>query len=175
MRHRASLSFHESDQEAGLVPKGRKNDPALRNSRAETPKQEMARLIRVVAGPASAGERDYQLITKAARRLNDDLPPFQQLSERRARSYWYEEIEDVPSHHMDRARLLAPDQPIEEAINVLQAAKRRINHELERLLDEALGDSPDAAVDRRLLVDRRRDPASDARLVVRQTRLMHSK
>lgn len=142
MRHRSS-DFQppndpsgESDVDGISIPKGRKFLPLLR---IETPAEEMGRLIRVVAGNAAAGEKDYQLIARAARRMNVELKGNQQIGERRARAYWYSEIEDVPSHHMDRARELTFLHPIDEAINAIEAVQAYLNTKLERLLDEVTG------------------------------------
>lgn len=150
----------ESDVDSISAPKGRNSNPPVR---IETPAKEMARLLRSIGGKAVAGEPDYLLIDKAARRFNHGLPGAQQIGERRARSYWFGEIADVPSHHMDRARALAESTPIEEAINVLRAAKLSIDRRLEELLDEVVSGVPNDSMDRRRLARQRRDPVSPAR------------
>jgi len=132
------------------------------SAKTESPKDEMKRRIREIGGKASAGEKEDQLRDRATRRMNAELFGAQQINARRARSYWYGEIEDVPSHHMDRARALSKDTLIEEAINVLRAAKLRINCELEQLLDEVVSGVPNDPMDRRRLGDRRGSPHSAA-------------
>jgi hypothetical protein len=178
MRHRPlALSTSgalpvESNMDAFPVGKGRKFLPP---QRIETPAQEMSRLIRAIGGKAAPGEKDYQLIDRAVRRMNGGLSGDQQLIGRRARAYWYGEIADVPSHHMDRARALAEFTPIEEAINVLRAAKLRIDNQLEQLLDEVVSGVPNDSVDRRRLADRRGDPVSVRHRVARAPRLIAAK
>jgi len=105
----------------------------------ESPKDEMQRLIRKIAGRAAAGEKDEQLRARAARRMNWELAPHRQIGLRRARSYWYAEIDDIPSDHMDRARELALVLPIEEAINAVERAEHHLAHMRERLLDRLVG------------------------------------
>ena len=83
----------------------------------------MQRLFKQIAGRAGPGEKEPQLIGRAQRKMNAQLFGPRQLSARRARSYWYSETEDVPSHHMDRVRDLAFVQPIEEAIDAIEHAE----------------------------------------------------
>lgn len=93
------------------------------SAKLESPKIEMKRLLRVIAGKALAGEKDDQLRMRAARRLNADLPCDRLISDRRSRSYWHAESEDIPSDHMDRARELAFIQPIQEAEDAIVKAE----------------------------------------------------
>lgn len=83
----------------------------------------MKRLIRVIGGKASAGEKDEQLRAMAMRRLNLALDEDRQITDRRARTYWHGEMEDIPSDHMDRARELAFVQPIQEAEDAITNAE----------------------------------------------------
>ena len=126
----------------------------------------MKQLIRAAAGTASAGEKEEQLRARATRRLNAGLDGERQISDRRARAYWHGEIDDVPSHHMDRARDLAAIQPIEEVLDAVDRA--------EQWIDDALSHGPAGLADRVLaglharLADRVRGaavPAGDARAV----------
>jgi hypothetical protein len=81
----------------------------------ETPADEMARLIRVIAGKASAGEKDQQLRARAARRLG--------ITTSRARVFWYGETDNIRSDEMDLARELAFVQPIQEAEDAITTAE----------------------------------------------------
>ncbi|MDR3473372.1 MAG: hypothetical protein P4M09_17060 [Devosia sp.] len=105
------------------------------SANTESPSQEMQRLFRTIAGKASAGEKDEQLRSRALRRMNADLIGPRQLGPRRARAYWYGEIDDVPSHHMDRARELAFILPIEEAIDAVEVAEQFLSGLRESLLE----------------------------------------
>lgn len=157
MRHRSLVLSSpgrapvESDVNTTSFPKGWKNHPKI----SESPAIEMARLIREIGGKASVGETDEQLRARAARRLG--------VSASRAKTLWYAETDNIRSDEMDRARRLAFSTPIEEAINVLRAAKLRIDRELEQLLDEVVSGVPNDPVDRRRLARQRRDPVSPAR------------
>lgn len=115
MRHRFLTQLGpaagESDQDDIRFPKGWKSDPKI----SENPAGEMARLIREIAGTATAGETDEQLRMRAARRLG--------ISASRAKVFWYAETENIKSEEMDRARLLAAAQPIEEAIDAVERAE----------------------------------------------------
>jgi len=104
----------ESDQDGTALPKGRKF--AAKN--LEKPADEMARLIRVIAGKPTAGEKDEQLRARAARRLG--------ISASRAKVLWYGETTNIRSDEMDEARRLAAVQPIEEYINAAIAAEKYI-------------------------------------------------
>jgi hypothetical protein len=127
----------------------------------------MARLIREIGGKASAGETDEQLRARAARRLG--------ISASRAKVLWYAETDNVRADEMDRARALAESTPIEEAINVLRAAKLRIDRKLEKLLDEVVSGVPNDSVDRRRLADRRSNPVPVRHRVARSPRLITAK
>jgi len=85
------------------------------SGKTETAPAEMARLIRIIAGPARAGEKDEQLRARAARRLG--------IGESRAKVLWYQETDNIRSEEMDRARLLAAARPIEEAIDAVERAE----------------------------------------------------
>lgn len=88
------------------------------SSISETPRDEMQRLIKVVAGKRLAGETDEQLRFRAAHRLR--------ISDSRAKVFWYGDTDNIRSDEMDRARELAFVQPIDEAINAVEAAERAI-------------------------------------------------
>jgi hypothetical protein len=88
----------------------------------EFPSAEMKRLIRGIGGAARAGEKDEQLRARAIRRMNMGLAGDRQIGERRGKSYWHGETEDIPSDHMDRARELAFVQPIQEAEDAIEHA-----------------------------------------------------
>lgn len=132
-----------------LVPHWNENGTSMpeswkwRTPKKESPADEMQRLIRQIGGKAIAGEKDDQLRARAARRLNAELPPKQQIGPRRAKAYWYSEIADVPSHHMDRARELGFVQPIEEAFNAIETAEQFLDNLRQRLLDRAVLGSGD--------------------------------
>lgn len=106
---------------------------------AETSAHEMQRLIRQIAGKATAGEKDDQLRARAMRRLNMALRGDRQIGPRRARAYWYAEIADVPADHMDRAREVAFILPIEEALDAAAAAEQFIDGLRARLASLAGG------------------------------------
>src|SRR5690606_26376468 len=86
------------------------------NQNLESPKQEMARLIRIVAGARGPGETDEHLRRRAARRLG--------MSAGRARTLWFSGTDNIRSDEMDRARDLAAVQPIQEAIDAVESAER---------------------------------------------------
>jgi Arc/MetJ family transcription regulator len=153
----------ESDVDSIGFPKGWKNHSRI----SESPAVEMARLIREIGGKASAGETDEQLRARAARRLG--------ISASRAKVLWYAETDNVRADEMDRARALAESTPIEEAINVLRAAKLRIDRKLEKLLDEVVSGVPNDSVDRRRLADRRSNPVPVRHRVARSPRLITAK
>lgn len=135
----------------------------------ERPSEEMQRLIRSIAGPARAGEKDEQLRARAARRLNAHLPGHHQISDRRAKSYWYAEIDLIPSHHMDRARELAGVQGIQELADAVEHIEARVEGVLERAIERllarrGLGDDPRVAGGAARAADGgRRVAASDGR------------
>lgn len=104
------------------------------SAKTEIPQDEMKRLVREIAGKATAGEKEPQLMARAARRLNAGLPGDLQVSDRKLRAYWYAETSDIPSHHMDRARELAFVQPIEEAIHAVETAERFLEGLRQRLM-----------------------------------------
>lgn len=169
MRHR-SLALSNSGAPPGEsnvdimgFPKGWKNHAKI----SESPAFEMARLIREIGGKASAGETDEQLRARAARRLG--------VSTSRAKVLWYGETDNIRAAEMDRARALAESTPIEEAINVLRAAKLRIDRELEQLLDEVVSGVPRDSGDRRRMADRRSDPVPVRHRVARPPRLITAK
>jgi len=93
------------------LPKGRKIVAKI----VESPAQEMQRLIRAIGGARQGGEKDPMLMARAARRMG--------ISIRRARTYWYAQPSIISSEDMDRARLLAAAQPIEEAIDAVERAE----------------------------------------------------
>jgi hypothetical protein len=169
MRHRSLVlsssnrAPDESDVNSIAVPKGWKNHSKI----SESPAAEMARLIREIGGKASVGEKEEQLRARAARRMG--------ISASRAKVLWYAETDNIRSDEMDRARRLAFSTPIEEAINVLRAAKLRIDNQLEQLLDEVVSGNPNDSVDRRRLADRRGDPVSVRHRVARTPRLIAAK
>ena len=107
----------------------------------EFPSAEMKRLIREIGGKAHAGEKDEQLRARATRRMNMDLPGDRQISERRGKSYWHGETDDIPSDHMDRARELASVQPLQEAedaiTNLIDQVEKALPDLLHRLADAA--------------------------------------
>ncbi|AKR55733.1 hypothetical protein XM25_07965 [Devosia sp. H5989] len=105
----------------------------------ESPAEELQRLFRGLAGKAEAGEKDSQLMARAARRMNVKLPPQWQIAERRARSYWYGEIDAPPSLHMDVARSLGAAQPLEEMIDAVAGVERYLE-ELQSRLAQYRGD-----------------------------------
>lgn len=119
----------------------------------EKPKDEMQRLFRKIAGKPLAGEKDDQLRSRAARRMNAGLDEFEQIGLRLAKSYWYGEIEKVPSHHMDRARELAFVHPLQEATDAIESAERFLEELRRRLAVRAAGalhrPAGDPALDRR--------------------------
>lgn len=90
----------------------------MRHQNSESPKQEMARLIRVIAGTRQPGETDETLRGRAARRMG--------INAGRAKSLWYGETDNIRSDEMDRARELAFTHPIDEAINAVETAERYI-------------------------------------------------
>ena len=96
------------------------------SAKMESPAEELQRLFRGIAGKAEAGEKDSQLMARAMRRMNAKLPSDRQLTERRARGYWYGEMEEPPSLHMDVARSLGDAQPFEEMIDVIAAVEERL-------------------------------------------------
>ena len=109
------------------------------SAKLESPAEEFKRLFRGVAGKADAGEKDSQLMARAARRMNVKLPEDRQISERRARSYWYGEIEEPSSLHMDVARSLGGTQPLEEMIDAVAGVERYLE-ELQSRLAQFRGD-----------------------------------
>ena len=104
----------------------------------ESPAEEMQRLIRIIGGK-QRGKKDPELRALAARRMG--------ISVRRARTYWCAEPAIISSEDMDRARLLAAMQPIDEAINAAAAAQHTIESLAidgcfglaERIIEDLLG------------------------------------
>lgn len=88
----------------------------MRHPKSENPKEEMARLIRVIAGTRAPGETDEHLRRRAARRLG--------ISPGRAKSFWYGETENIRADEMDLARDLAAVQPLENLANAIEATER---------------------------------------------------
>jgi hypothetical protein len=80
----------------------------------EAPRDEMQRLIRRIAGSRHAGEKDFQLMDRAARLMG--------ISSSRAKVFWYAATDNIRSEEMDRARDLAAVQPIREAKDAIQQA-----------------------------------------------------
>lgn len=97
----------------------------------ENPPREMQGLMHVIAGARVGKETGEQLRAKVARRLNSVLPADRQISPSRAKRYWYAEIDDIPSDHMDAARRLARVQPIKGMEDAAEAMAVR----LEEVLD----------------------------------------
>lgn len=115
------------------------------SAKPEFPRDEMQRLFRKIAGRALPGEKGQQQMLRAARRLNRALAEGREIGARRAKAYWYGEIDDVPSDHMDRARELAFVQPLQEAHDAVAAAETLVRNARERLLERALRGAADAA------------------------------
>jgi len=103
------------------------------SAKMESPAEELQRLFRGLGGKAQAGEKDSQLMARAMRRMNAKLPADRCITERRARSYWYGEIDEPPSLHMDVARSLGAAQPLEEMIDAVAGVERYLEELQSRL------------------------------------------
>lgn len=104
------------------------------SAKKESPKIEMQRKLREIAGAARAGEKDDQLRARAVRHMNAELVPDRQIGESRGKRYWYAEIEDVPSDHMDRVRELAFVHPLQEAQDAVERAEQHLESLRQRLV-----------------------------------------
>jgi hypothetical protein len=122
----------------------RKDEKLSRNS--ETPHQEICRLLKEIAGKASAGETEDVLIRRAAYRVG--------ITYSKARAYWYLDARRVDSEHMDAARAKAPSKEVIAAIAAVESVWLTPSLEntvaaveaVARVAGEILGRLPCAAV-----------------------------